>query len=433
MGGVIRACLPVREPTVGTRTDVVSYGLHLGGEGIDEEFRMQATASARRPGAADSRSGAARRPFVTLYTDSAEPSGMGAHMLALADELSGRAELAFMCHDSEGGLDLAEAARRRGHEANVLPVGDGAWRLLGSWLRARRPDLFHVHAGIGWEGLAAPGLARRAGVRAVLRTEHLPDLLTDQAQRQAYADMLEDVDARICVSEASRESYAAAAVSPLSVVRNGVPPPRRPRATRSATRRALDIDSDAATILTVARLTPQKGHAVLLDAARSVVRTRPDAVFLWVGEGVLHDALRLAIEGAGLSRNIRLLGVRDDVSELMAASDLFVLPSLFEGLPLALLEALQAGLPVVATTAPGTAEVFETDEAAELARPSDADALAAALLRVLNDPDLADELADRGQRLARRQFSAKRMGEETFALYARVLNQAAARRPVTLQ
>ncbi len=394
---------------------------------------MQATPSVRRTGIAEVRAGATPRPFVTLYTDSAEPSGLGAHMLALADELTSRAELAFMCHDSDGGLELAEAARRRGHEANVLPSGDGAWRLLASWLRARRPDLFHVHAGIGWEGLAAPGLARRAGVRAVLRTEHLPDLLTDEAQREAYLEMLGDLDGRICVSAASRDSYAVAGASPLSVIRNGVPPPPRPQRSRAAVRRTLGIDDGAATILTVARLTPQKGHAVLLDAARQVLRTRPDAIFLWVGEGVLHTALRRQVDAAGLGGRVRLLGVRDDVAELMLASDVFVLPSLFEGLPLALLEALQAGLPVVATAAPGTAEVFETDQAAELARPGDAEALASALLRVLNDPDLADELADRGQRLARRQFSAKRMGEETFALYSRVLDGAAARSPVTLQ
>lgn len=142
------------------------------------------------------------KPFVALYVDSPEPSGMGAHMLALADELHARCDFAFVCHDWPGAHELAEQARRRGHEANVLPPSVHAWPVLKSWLSARKPDLFHVHAGIGWEGLTAPGLARQVGVPAVLRTEHLPDLLTDADQRADYAAMLDDLDGRVCVSQA---------------------------------------------------------------------------------------------------------------------------------------------------------------------------------------------------------------------------------------
>lgn len=180
-------------------------------------------------------------------------------------------------------------------------------------------------------------------------------------------------------------------------------------------------------------MTEQKGHATLLQAAADVVASRLDAVFLWVGDGPLRASLEADAARRGLSEHVRFLGRRDDVADLIAASDLFVLPSLFEGLPLAMLEALQAALPVVATRAPGTAEVFEPDEAAELVPPGDANALARAILRVMNDPDLADELADRGQRLARRHYTARRMGEETYALYRRLLSRAPLRVAPTLQ
>lgn len=372
-----------------------------------------------------------RRPFVALYTDSAEPSGLGAHMLTLADALADRCDFAFVCHDAPQALALIERAFRGGHEANVLPPGDRAWPTLRSWLQARRPDLFHVHAGVGWEGLAGPGLARRAGVSAVIRTEHLPDVLTDPDQRTDYAAMLADLDARICVSEAAARSFGSA--TDITVVRNGVVPVRGPRRTRAETRAALHIGPDQPVVLTVARFTPQKGHDLLLRAAEHVHAARPDAVFLWAGEGPTRPALQAEAGARGLEGVVRFLGDRGDAPELMAAADLFVLPSRFEGLPLALLEALHAALPTVATRVPGTAEIFDTDEAAELVPPEDADALAAAVLRVLNDPDLADELADRGRRLARRRFSARRMGDETFALYRRLLAHAQPRVAATLQ
>lgn len=382
--------------------------------------------------------GARRRPLVALYTESGEPSGMGAHMLALADEVGRGVDVAFMLHEPRSGGSepvraLAESARRRGHEVNVLPAGQAAWRTLSSWMRARRPDLLHVHAGIGWEALAAPGLARRAGVTAVLRTEHLPWLLTDPEQQADYHAMLADVDARVCVSEAARQSYDVREPAPISVVQNGVPEVRRAQRSRAATRSALGVDARAPVALTVARFTPQKAYDVLLEAAQTVLARAPEMVFLWVGDGVLKPFFEAQVREAGLERSVRLLGSRDDVAELMAAADVFVLPSRFEGLPLALLEAMQAGLPVVATRAPGTEEVFDHDEAAELVKPEDAEGLGWAILRVTRDPDLADELIDRGGRLVRGRFSARRMGEETLGLYRRLLNIKPARAAAVLQ
>ena len=396
------------------------------------------TTTAPRAGAGVADAGRRRRPLVALYTESAEPSGMGAHMLALADEVGRGVDAAFMLHDDGLGAggpvrSLAEAARRRGHEVNVLPHGTAAWRTLSSWMKARRPDLLHVHAGIGWEALAAPGLARRAGVTAVLRTEHLPYLLTDEQQQADYHAMLADVDARVCVSEAARDSYDRCEPAPISVVQNGVPEVRRPRRGRAAVRAALGVAAEAPVALTVARFTPQKAYDVLLNAARSVLSRQPDTVFLWVGEGALRGFFTAAVCEAGLEQSVRILGGRDDVPELMAASDAFVLPSRFEGLPLALLEAMQAGLPVVASRAPGTEEVFATDEAAELVAPEDAESLGWAIQRVLGDIDLADELIDRGGRLVRGRFSARRMGDETLSLYRRLLDIKPVRNAAVLQ
>ena len=114
----------------------------------------------------------------------------------------------------------------------------------------------------------------------------------------------------------------------------------------------MPVTRDRPIVLTVARLDPQKGHRYLLAAATEV----PEAVFALVGEGGERAALENQARTLGVAERVRFLGHRDDVPELLAACDLFVLPSLYEGLPLSVLEAMAAAKPVVATAIDGTTE-----------------------------------------------------------------------------
>ena len=161
------------------------------------------------------------------------------------------------------------------------------------------------------------------------------------------------------------------------------PPLPAPSADSTAVRAALGVPDGTALLLTVARLAPQKGLDVLAAAVRAVAARRPDLPLLAVvaGEGPLEEQLRqVATSGIPL----RLLGARRDVADLLAAADLVVVPSRWEGQPLIVQEALHAGAAILATDAGGTPEV--TGDAAVLVPPGDAAALAGALERLLEEP-----------------------------------------------
>ena len=345
---------------------------------------------------------------VVLATDSPDPSGVGRHMLTLAGALSrGRPELTvrLVFPDHDAGARLVVEAGAQGLTATLC--GDDGWpgALAGA-------DLVHVHAGIGWEGHGLVAAVRAAGA-AVMRTEHLPWLITCPDQRDAYARMVADVDAVITVSRAAAHGWRPVLAGmpgprlPMACIPNGIaadPLPRRP--------------SETPTVLCVARFTPQKNHPVLLSAFARLRRTHPDARLQLVGSGPDEPAIRARAARLGLE--VDFLGPREDVPALMAAADLLVLPSAFEGLPLVVLEAMAAGLPVVATRIGGVVEALGPDHP-WLVPPGDARALATALAAALDDPEGRKATAATQRARYDDFYTATRMGDDTARLYAAVL------------
>jgi glycosyltransferase involved in cell wall biosynthesis len=340
-------------------------------------------------------------------------------MLTLARELRGRYRVSLACAPSPAGQRLLEQAEALGVGTLALAVhGDANAEQLRRCLRQQSVEIFHEHAGIGWEGHAAIYAARAAGVPVVLRTEHLPYLITEPRQRRDHERLVSSVDCLVCVSEEARFSFVRAGVPPrkLRVIRNGIlVPPSGPG--RTETRVRLGLEPGAPIVLTVGRFTEQKGHRDLLAAVPAVLIRAPRARFLWAGRGPLEEELRQRVRALGLEPHVLLLGQRDDAPDLMAAADLFVLPSLFEGLPLVVLEAMAAGLPVVGTRVCGNAEVIVDGVTGRLVPPGQPTALAEAVLQVIRQPDLAGRWGRAGRRRVEREFSARRMATETSALY----------------
>ena len=363
------------------------------------------------------------RPGLCLFTDSFEPSGMGELMLTLAGELCDRYRLSFICPPSRDGCRLLERIRALRIEAGALDTAGhgGSARLLRDWLRGRQVEIFHGHAGIGWEGHDGVYIARDAGVPVVVRTEHLPYLLTAPDQRDAHRRLLRSVDRLVCVSEGARESFLAAGVQmhKLSVVRNGIRL-RYVAPDRPGVRARLGLSPADRIVLTVGRFTEQKGHALLIEAMPSILDVSRDIHFVWVGKGPLEQALREKIQRSGLGRWVHFLGQRSDVPELMAAADVFVLPSVFEGLPLVALEAMAAALPVVGTLVCGIAEAVEHDRTGRLVE-RDASSLARCIVDLLNDPQEAARLGAAGRRRVQLDFSAARMARDMVAIYQELL------------
>jgi glycosyltransferase involved in cell wall biosynthesis len=171
-------------------------------------------------------------------------------------------------------------------------------------------------------------------------------------------------------------------------------------------------------VLTVGRLAPQKGHRYLLRAMGDVVHEFPDAQLLLAGEGHLHEELRALADPLG--EHVSFLGLRGDVPALLRRSDVFVFPSLWEGVGTALREAMLLGRPVVASDIPAHREFVTHGVDGLLVPPADAEALATAILRLLRDPEEAAAIGRRAAGSAAR-FDIRRTTEELEAIYDDVI------------
>jgi glycosyltransferase involved in cell wall biosynthesis len=170
-------------------------------------------------------------------------------------------------------------------------------------------------------------------------------------------------------------------------------------------------------------MTQQKGHRLLVDAATPVLEAEPNAYFLWAGDGPEEPALRQQIAAQVVDpARILFAGWRSDVPRLLASSDLFVLPSFFEGMPLVALEALALGVPVIGTRVCGTSEAIEDGVTGRLVKPGDSHALADAIVKALRHPALRQQWAQAGRDCFAQSFTAERMGSETAALYETLLH-----------
>src|SRR3972149_5280591 len=202
-------------------------------------------------------------------------------------------------------------------------------------------------------------------------------------------------------------------------------PPTRPHmgkfrkpATRSNKVRAeLGIPTDAKVIGTVGRLSPEKGYGFFLKAAHEVSEKKKDCFFLFAGDGIQTHALEEQARSLGIKDRVIFAGKRSDIPEVLSAMDLFILSSLTEGQPMALLEAMAAGTPSVATSVGDAPKILKAGEAGLIVPPSDSQGLAEGILQLLDDPALAARLSMAAARTVEESYSSNRMAAEYRACY----------------
>jgi glycosyltransferase involved in cell wall biosynthesis len=191
---------------------------------------------------------------------------------------------------------------------------------------------------------------------------------------------------------------------------------------RAAARASLGIAPDEVIAIQIAALAPHKSQTTLLQAAAAATGAAP-RLRVWIaGEGALQEALAAEHRSLGLGDRVRFLGFREDVVPLLRAADLFVLSSYLEGLGTSVLDAMAAGLPVVATAVGGVPEIVQADMTGLLVPPKDPGALAAAMGRLTADPALRAAMGAHGRERAR-AFSADRTASLTRALYEELLGR----------
>jgi glycosyltransferase involved in cell wall biosynthesis len=346
-------------------------------------------------------------------------------VLNLVRYLPGRFAPSVMCIDQAGPIGAEMAAA--GVPLRVLGLTPGLARpfdfvRLRDAVFACQPHI--VHTFLLTASLYGRLAAMLAGVPVVVGSE--VNIYERKARLHTLAErwLMRGTDAVVASAAAVREFYVdqiGADRSKVEVIYNAVDWSQLETSlSRDEMRASLGIPAAAPVAGIVGRLTEQKAHRVLFDAmARRSALSNLHLVV--TGDGDLRDDLRRRVESLGLSPRVHFTGIRRDVGNVLAALDMFVMPSLWEGLPLALVHAMGAGLPVVASAVAGVPEVVQHGQTGMLVQPGDVDGLAAALERLVHDPAERSRLGLAARDYVRPRFGVDGFVGSTTALYDRLL------------
>jgi glycosyltransferase involved in cell wall biosynthesis len=314
----------------------------------------------------------------------------------------------------------------------VAPLHDAAavWR-LASMLDG--VDLLHTHSSKA--GILGRAAARLAGVAGVVHTVHgwsfhsAQPRLVHRAYVEAERAAARVTDRIVCVSRADRERGLASGIGHASqyrILRSGIDPSLYAVTdeARARARRAIGAKPDEIVVGSIANFKPQKAPLDFVEAARLARARDPRLRFVMAGDGESRPAVERAIAAANLAGCVKLLGWRDDVPELLAALDLFLLTSLFEGLPRTVLQAMAASVPVVATDTGGVAEVVIDGETGRLVPPGNPAAAADAVVALAAAAGLRVRLAAAARSQLTAEFDIRLMVRDLEDVYDDVLARA---------
>jgi len=288
-------------------------------------------------------------------------------------------------------------------------------------VRDLRADLLHTHgAKADFYGLLAARRLKLPVVATLHLWSHTPFIV--RLYDWVDAIVLRFFDSVVGVSEAIADEMAQKRIPRrlIRVIRNGVDLESLAfpgKGARRQTRQELGIKERSPVVGVVGRLTPEKGHRFFLEAAREILQSIPEAVFVIVGGGRLEEELRAHAGALGITGAVRFAGFRHDVLRFYEAFDLVVSSSLREGTPMVLLEAMAMAKPVIATRVGGVPEMVRHNETGLLVPPRDVRSLAQAVFDLLKDQARRERLARAGQRLISEEFSAERMARAYQVVY----------------
>ncbi|MCK6584097.1 MAG: glycosyltransferase family 4 protein [Anaerolineales bacterium] len=266
-------------------------------------------------------------------------------------------------------------------------------------------------------------LAKLAGIRARAGT-HLGEIRGMSGWRERLHTFLVNrgvIQTLVASSARTRKNAIDVGVNPnkIATIYNAIMPFEVSHIDRDSVRQKLNINRDEIFLVAVGRLVFEKGHEYLVEAMTVVAKENPRAVAGICGAGPLHDELQAQIERLNLQHKVRLLGQWDEIPELLAASDVFVLPSRWEGLPMALLEGMMAGLPVIATRVEGVDEVVRSGEHGLLVALESPVELAQAIIQLLRSPEDRQRMG----RAARERVLSTYTTDRMCGAYLQVIEQ----------
>jgi glycosyltransferase involved in cell wall biosynthesis len=323
-------------------------------------------------------------------------------------------------------LELANTASGLGFQVQIFPCNgrfdNNTARTIKGYIEKEGVNILHSHNYksnfYAWRALSNNNIrwvvtkhGRRSGPKLLLYN-FLDGFIVRHADRV------------IAVSkEIGRKArLAGIAQKKILLIENGVNLGRFATSTSpEAIKESLGIKKEALVVGTIGALTREKGHQYLLRAALKVIRIYPEAIFLLVGDGTERPNLEKTASSLGIKNSVIFAGMRKDVPEILSILDVFVLPSLNEGLPMALLEAQAAQIPVVAARVGAIPDVLEDGVTGILIPPKAPQAIAEATIKVLSDRKIALGMAQKGFEKVRDNFSAEKMANKYLSLYKEVI------------
>lgn len=374
------------------------------------------------------------RRRLCYFLNSWTYGGVEEHVALLCEKLPALGyEPIVVCDDIEPLRALLDRLDALGIRRVSLPMASGpigklkVIAHLGRLLRRERVDLMHVQL-IFSDGGRLPILAGvLAGVPIVVTHHAAPRQPLPLRDLVLRTPLMAGVKRFIAVSranQADQERYMHLPAERLSTVHNGIVVAPRAPDRLSAHRQLcneLNLPDGSLLIGAIGRLSVQKGFERLIDAIPAIVSALPNARILFIGDGPLRAELETRAKGLAVHDSIIWMGFRRDVPRLLAGLDVMVMPSLWEGLPLALLEAFAAGCPAVATAVDGIPEIIDHGANGFLIPPDDLGGLAPRIVELLSNRDLALEMSAAARAKAESSFTAELMVDNMLAVYDQAL------------
>jgi len=366
----------------------------------------------------------ATKPTICQLVHSLRVGGAEVLVAQLARATLPFYRVVLACLDELGGL--GEQLRQEGFPIEILGRRSGLdWRCslrLTGFLRRHQVSVIHAHQYTPFfYGITARLLYPRPAILFTEHGRHFPDY--PRRKRMLFNRlMLRRRDRVVGVGQAVRQALIQnEGISPhrVSVVYNGIDFQRyySDGEERAAVRKELGLEPDDFVILQVARMDYLKDHATAIRTIARLASPCPQVKLLLAGEGPELEKVQGQVHQLNVSPHVRFLGLRKDVPRLLAAADLFLLTSISEGIPLTVIEAMAAGLPVVATRVGGMGEVVQEGTTGLLASSGDDAGLADHVLKLIADPALRCRMGEHGRQRVHRVFSQEQMLAGYMKLY----------------
>lgn len=322
-------------------------------------------------------------------------------------------------------LEIIDEARKRGIPAGVVESNARfdarTVNQLVRFIRENRINLIHTHNyKSDFIGMSA---ARRTNI-AIVATNHLWTRASFKLRLYEFFDglILRRFNKVIAVSNQVKQDMLKAGIkeTKIRVINNGIAV-KPTDVLKNGLRNKLGIPEDATVVSCIARLSPEKGHTYLLEAAKKIIEKRADVFFVLVGDGPLRDALIKEAERLKINKRVIFAGYQKKIEDFYSITDIFVLPSLREGLPLAILEAMGFAKPVIATAVGASPEIINDFKTGILVKPANTDELYEALNKLLGDISLRDKLGENAKIFVRENYSVEKMVSAYKEVYEEVV------------